>query len=253
MCIRDSSKIDTFGEITAIFKIIDYNSSLIEITSSSGGTYVLEADTDDKFSHFGEYSLRAIPAAGYQFSHWSGDKNQTNLPEGPNVADNSLIIDGPVSLEAVFFPSSYTLSAFSAPEEGGYIEGAGGFTLLDSLSVSAQPSPFWDFSGWSGDRHLLVSPDSPESVIQFPSENDITDINSTALFSRQTFNFTANSEANGEVIYSIGKEDSLRHSNFNHIMVSGGGSTPPYFTFTCLLYTSPSPRDLSTSRMPSSA
>ena len=49
------SKIDTFGEITAIFKIIDYNSSLIEITSSTGGTYVLEADTDNTFSHFGEY------------------------------------------------------------------------------------------------------------------------------------------------------------------------------------------------------
>ena len=64
------SKIDTFGEITAIFKIIDYNSSLIEITSSSGGTYFLEADTDDKFSHFGVF-VRAIPAAGYQFSHWS--------------------------------------------------------------------------------------------------------------------------------------------------------------------------------------
>ena len=34
------------------------------------------------------------------------------------------------------------------------------------------------------------------------------------------------------------------------IMVAGGITVPAY---TCLLYTSPSPRDLSTSRMPSSA
>jgi len=226
------SKINTSGEITAIFKIIDYNSSLVDITSSTGGTYFLEADTDDKFSHFSQYSLRAIPASGYQFSHWAGDKNQTNLSEGPNVADNSLIIDGPISLEAVFLPSSFTLSAFASPGEGGYIEGAGGFTLLDSLSVSAQPWPFWEFSGWSGDTQLLVSPDSPDSVIQFPSENDIADINLTALFSRQIFNFTANSEENGEVIYSIGKDDYLRQSNFKHFTVSGGQTTPPYFTFT---------------------
>ena len=43
-----------------------------------------------------------------------------------------------------------------------------------------------------------------------------------------------------------------------HVMLSGelGRSTletPPSFLNRCLLYTSPSPRDLSTSRMPSSA
>ena len=37
------------------------------------------------------------------------------------------------------------------------------------------------------------------------------------------------------------------------IMLAGGITVPAYTTYTCLLYTSPSPRDLSTSRMPSSA
>ena len=58
-------------------------------------------------------------------------------------------------------------------------------------------------------------------------------------------------------------EECDRHTN--HMMISYNSSqlirdrfkewTPSEFdhTYTCLLYTSPSPRDLSTSRMPSSA
>ena len=120
---------------------------MIEITSSSGGTYFLEADTDNTFSHFGQYSVRAIPATGYQFSHWSGDKNQTNLSEGPNVADNSLIIDGPISLQACFLLhlTHFLLSLLLKRVE--YVEGAGGFTLLDSLSVSANLLHFGNFPG----------------------------------------------------------------------------------------------------------
>ena len=37
------------------------------------------------------------------------------------------------------------------------------------------------------------------------------------------------------------------------VLVVGGGMAGTGATFDCLLYTSPSPRDLSTSRMPSSA
>ena len=43
-----------------------------------------------------------------------------------------------------------------------------------------------------------------------------------------------------------GLEDGLLHQTL--LGVTGSGKT-----YTCLLYTSPSPRDLSTSRMPSSA
>ena len=37
------------------------------------------------------------------------------------------------------------------------------------------------------------------------------------------------------------------------VFITGAGLQPPATATTCLLYTSPSPRDLSTSRMPSSA
>ena len=47
--------------------------------------------------------------------------------------------------------------------------------------------------------------------------------------------------------------DRLRKSYFDVIKRKTGLVPDPYFSSTCLLYTSPSPRDLSTSRMPSSA
>ena len=47
----------------------------------------------------------------------------------------------------------------------------------------------------------------------------------------------------------LGQYDGYR----NEEGVDPRSGTPTYFAGTCLLYTSPSPRDLSTSRMPSSA
>ena len=56
----------------------------------------------------------------------------------------------------------------------------------------------------------------------------------------------------GGYIQVVSKEQS---ANLNRLDRRGTGvkSAPKYKPFTCLLYTSPSPRDLSTSRMPSSA
>ena len=50
----------------------------------------------------------------------------------------------------------------------------------------------------------------------------------------------------------LGLAETLNENGFDlffHVALAGGPALP----FTCLLYTSPSPRDLSTSRMPSSA
>ena len=47
---------------------------------------------------------------------------------------------------------------------------------------------------------------------------------------------------------------SLSYDNRNiSIVISEGGDREDYFIYTCLLYTSPSPRDGLLSRMPSSA
>ena len=68
----------------------------------------------------------------------------------------------------------------------------------------------------------------------------------------QTVNSFSSHEAVAEVILAISESDSffknLVFENHEKIKVVSGGQSRH-----CLLYTSPSPRDLSTSRMPSSA
>ncbi len=226
------SKINVSAEITAMFKIIEYNSSTVNLSASGGGNFVLSSNENGKFSHFSEYSLRAIPDSGYEFSHWSGDKNQTNLVYSSNSADNALIVDGEINLQAVFVPSVYSLNTDSNPQNGGEVVGGGGFTLLDNLSVSAYPNPFWEFSGWSGDTAFLLSPDSPTSIVQFTNDSDIGDLNLTALFSKQTYRFASYTEDHGKVVYSVKNADYSHHSNSKNYQVSGGQGSPPYFTFT---------------------
>ena len=74
------------------------------------------------------------------------------------------------------------------------MEGTGGFTLLDELLIKAQP-----VSGsfrWSGERIFLYL-QILGILNSVSNEDDISDINLTAIFTRQTFNFSVNSEANG--------------------------------------------------------
>ena len=91
------SEIDVLAEITAYFKPMEYNSSDVNISTGNGGEIIIETDESGKFTHFRQYSLRAIPDAGYKFSHWSGERNETNLADGSFIGDNSLIMDGPIS------------------------------------------------------------------------------------------------------------------------------------------------------------
>ena len=57
-------------------------------------------------------------------------------------------------------------------------------------------------------------------------------------------------------VLTVGNYDGIHlgHQDvINHIVEFGKKNAIPSCVITCLLYTSPSPRDLSTSRMPSSA
>ena len=159
------SKIDVTAEITANFKVLEYNSSEIIISTNTGGTFILSSNSDGTFSHFSEYSLRAVPDDGYQFSHWAGDKNQSNLSNDPHYADNSLIVNGTINLEAVFTPSVYELTVSAIPEIAGSVTGGGGFTLENDL-VKLPQQPIREFS--DGVAILLSGlPSSSNSIVQF--------------------------------------------------------------------------------------
>ena len=163
------SKIEIDAEITANFKVIDYTLDEINISSLAGGTYMLENPTPGKFQHFGQYSLTAVPNHGYKFDRWIGDGNTTNLINSPSSENNFLSINGPIQLTASFVPVEYELVTTSSPTDGGNVFGGGGFSILDSLSVEAQPHPFWNFDRWTGDIDYLISLNSASSSIEWPS------------------------------------------------------------------------------------
>ena len=60
--------------------------------------------------------------------------------------------------------------------------------------------------------------------------------------------------ADGDSVIAVGAVNVFgQHASFSSYGPSADGRVKPDLCATCLLYTSPSPRDLSTSRMPSSA
>ena len=208
------SKIDVPAEITANFELLEYQlNEDINITHSDGGHSVIQSGENGQFQHFGQYSINAVPHIGYKFSQWEGDGNLTNLTLDPNIANNELILDGPISLIASFVPADFTLDVSSEPDTGGWVEGGGGFSILDSLSVHAKPSPFWQFEKWAGDTDLIVSPDSPSTLVENWNEGSPPrDFSLTAHFSPIKINISANTEGSGYLSYSISNGDTLEQS-----------------------------------------
>ena len=200
------SKIDEFAEITANFRLITYQLDDINISSSIGGNYILENPDSGNFQHFGQYSLLGVPNVGYKFDRWRGDQNTTNLSNGPSSFNNILNINGPIQLEALFVPTEYELITTSTPTDGGFVSGGGGFSILDSLSVHAEPYPFWSFEKWTGDVQFLVSPESASSSIDWPDGVEPRDLNLTAHFNRNEISVKANYAGNGSLTYSIERD-----------------------------------------------
>ena len=206
------SKIEIDAEITANFKVIDYTLDEINISSLAGGTYMLENPTSGKFQHFGQYSLTAVPNHGYKFDRWIGDGNTTNLINSPSSENNFLSINGPIQLTASFVPVEYELVTTSSPTDGGNVFGGGGFSILDSLYVEAQPHPFWNFDRWTGDIDYLISPNSASSSIEWPSNTAPRDLNFTAHFNQQQFIVEATHAGNGSLNYSVKRNDIIIQS-----------------------------------------
>jgi len=214
------SKIDISAEITANFELLDYNLTDINITATDGGRYTLESVASGKYKHFSRYSLVATSFPGYQFDRWMGDGNLSNLVYGPSAGTNEIIIDGPITLVASFVPSLYQLSTSSEPAEAGFVSGGGGFSILDSLAVEAQPNPFWNFESWSGDTEFLVSADSAGSIIQWPDGSSPRDLNLTAHFSRETIQLDATINGQGSLRYSISSNGEITQSSDSSIFIS---------------------------------
>ena len=177
------------AEITANFKVLEYNSSEIIISTNTGGTFILHpiamvpfrTSVSTLFEQFLMMGINSVTGL---------EIKSVNLSNDPHYADNSLIVNGTINLEAVFTPSVYELSVSAIPENAGEVTGGGGFTLENDLVVTANSYPYWEFSGWSGDTSFLVSPSSSNSSFNFLVTR-FTGYQSDRTFSKETYSFSA--------------------------------------------------------------
>lgn len=104
--------------------------------SVTGGGSFLSGDT---------VTISAVPAAGYRFLRWEdgGSVASTSARYSFTATKNRSLV--------AFFErvKSYTVTVQTSPAEGGTATGGGTFVEGTSVTVTAQPSAWYEFAGWS--------------------------------------------------------------------------------------------------------
>ena len=85
--------------ITAEFKITEYDDTQIVVNSGNGGDVLLESEESGNFLHFSSYDLNATPVKGYEFNGWLLDTSQESLLlYNTSSSNNRLRIEGGMNL-----------------------------------------------------------------------------------------------------------------------------------------------------------
>ena len=178
------SKVNMGGAtITAVFNPKEYNSTeVLASADESQGFAYLQSNQSGNYTHFEKYSLLATPAKGYRFLRWEGAGSENALIFGKYEKNNEVLIHGVVdiNLTAIFEPSEYFIDVNASPSFAGSVLGYGGFTVLDTPSLTATPNQGWKFAGWSGDTDYLSDTNSSTTYVSTDDRN---------------FSFTANFDA----------------------------------------------------------
>ena len=138
---------------------------------------------------------------GYEFDRWAGDANVTQLAYGPAVAENELLIEGPVQLKALFKLVNYQMNLSSLGD--GLPRGPETFTIDQNPEIVAEAFPGWRFTHWSGDVDYLVDPLSSKTLIQWLTGNPPQNLSFIANFEPQSYDLNLKTYGNGQIDYII--------------------------------------------------
>ena len=200
-------------------------------------------------------SISATPNFGYSFDEWIGDGVSDS-----NAPSTSVDMTEARTVTASFSLNSYDLTLLAG--NGGSVSGSGSFTHGSNPSISATPDTGYSFAGWSGEG--VNDLNAPSTSVDMTEARTVA-----ASFSLNSYDLTLLAGNGGSVSgngsFTHGSNPSISatpDTGYSFAGWSGEGVNDPNAPSTsvdmteartCLLYTSPSPRDLSTSRMPSSA
>ena len=276
MCIRDSSSKNpaTVGQIDYFFNTkspinpedTDRKLNIISLPANSGT--VTRDPVKENYGCGETVTLTAVPNPGFKFDSWSGDLTGTTNPA-------MLVMNGTKNVSANFVADvQYTVNVSASgfgtvtkePDKAFYSAG-------ESVTLTATPSLGNLFTNWSGDATGTTNP------LTVQVNNNLSVVGNFAPAPPRILTVTAN--GNGGVAKNPDKATYLNGETVTLTAVPGAdssftgwggdatGTTNPFVlvmegdkavtanfaanVHTCLLYTSPSPRDGLLSRMPSSA
>ncbi len=113
-------------------------------TAAGGGTFA-EGDT---------CTVIASANAGYIFVNWTENGNQVSAE-----AEYSFAVTGNRSLVANFTSQEYTITATAEPEDGGTVNGSGGYNNGDKCTLTATANEGYEFLNWTKEDGTIVSTD----------------------------------------------------------------------------------------------
>ncbi len=174
----------TYQEGIAIFTTDVGFSVICNIDPEGAGS--VSFNPDEQYYYTGEeVELTATPEDGYVFLNWRKDGSELS-------SENPLSFTMPandVAITARFIAeeaSAYTLALAIAPEEGGFAIGDGQYEAGENVNINAQPAPFYEFIGWTGDVEHLDDAESPSAIVTMPAD----DVELTANFDLADYQLT---------------------------------------------------------------
>lgn len=120
----------------------------IHVDASEGGTAV----GGGTFAEGDTCTVVATANEGYNFVNWTENGSQVSAD-----AEYSFAVTGNRSLMAHFTSQEYTITATAEPEEGGTVNGFGGYNNGDECTLTATANEGYEFLNWTKEDGTIVS------------------------------------------------------------------------------------------------
>ena len=128
-------------------------------------------------------TVRATEATGYHFVNWTENGGQVSANEV-----YTFTVTGDRDLVANFSSEDYIIQVRIDPEEGGTVEGAGGYNYNDECTLKATANAGYDFVNWTKEDGTQVS---TETTYRFIVEESATYV---AHFQAKVYTITVSAE-----------------------------------------------------------
>ena len=141
-------------------KFGSYEQPLGDFTTARSYTIVVSAGQGGTVTGGGTYlagdtcTVIATANVGYNFVNWTENGSQVSAE-----AEYSFAVTGNRSLVANFTSQEYTITATAEPEEGGTVNGSGGYNNGDECTLTATANEGYEFLNWTKEDGTIVSTD----------------------------------------------------------------------------------------------